>query len=135
MGRSKHIARRSKFLQEAQVRRQLRCRHIAGDVQAADLLTKPLDRKRFVALRRYLMNTDAMVEAPVEGRAAGRGTPDPMRQDGYVTPAGEKTVAESQALGIDDRRRNGTDHGGVSMPEYLGDCRSTRARPGPGSNH
>ena len=47
-------------------------RHIAGDVQAADLLTKPLERKRFVALRRYLMNADAMVEAPVEGQAEGR---------------------------------------------------------------
>ena len=75
MGRSKHIARRSRFLQEAQARRQLRCRHIAGDVQAADLLTKPLDRKRFVALRRYLMNVDAMVEAPVEGRAAKHEPP------------------------------------------------------------
>ena len=86
LGRSKHIARRSQFLIEAQGRRQIKCRHISGDVQAADLLTKPLDRKRFVSLRRYLMNTDAMVEAPIEDRS-----------------------------GMNDRNRSGTDHGGVSM--------------------
>ena len=64
LGRSKHIARRSQFLGEAQGRQhEVRCRHISGEVQAADLLTKPLDRKRFVSLRRYLMNTDAMVDA------------------------------------------------------------------------
>ena len=70
MGRSKHIARRSRFLQETQARQEVRCRHISGEVQAADLLTKPLDRKRFVALRRYLMNTEAMVQAPMEEQSA-----------------------------------------------------------------
>ena len=63
IGRSRHIARRSRFLLEAYARGIIRARHLAGDAQAADLLTKPLDRKRFVALRTYLMNSDAQVSA------------------------------------------------------------------------
>ena len=61
IGRSRHIARRSRFLLEAHAAGLIKAKHLAGDAQAADMLTKPLDRKRFVALRTYLMNTDAQV--------------------------------------------------------------------------
>ena len=61
IGRSRHIARRSRFLLEAYAQGVIKARHLAGDAQAADLLTKPLDRKRFAALRAYLMNSDAQV--------------------------------------------------------------------------
>mgnify|MGYP001221265151 CR=1 FL=1 len=136
MGRSKHIARRSRFLQEAQARRRLRCRHIAGDVQAADLLTKPLDRKRFVALRRYLMNVDAMVEAPVEGRAAKHedGETRAKPGDDYESSGAASRGGETHSTGVDDRHLNGTDHGGVSTPECLRDGPSTGGIPGLGSN-
>ena len=54
-------------LLEAHAAKVIKARHLAGDAQAADLLTKPLDRKRFVALRTYLMNTDAQVNISDSG--------------------------------------------------------------------
>ena len=116
LGRSKHIARRSQFLIEAQGRRQIKCRHISGEVQAADLLTKPLERKRFVSLRRYLMNTDATVDAPMPGDENQRGSH--FTPTGEVCKGGENTGADAMVSGKNDRNRNGTDHGGVSMPEH-----------------
>ena len=71
IGRSTHIARRSRFLLEAHAAGLIKAKHLAGDAQAADLLTKPLDRKRFVALRTYLMNTDAQVN--VTGKPGKEG--------------------------------------------------------------
>ena len=73
IGRSRHIARRSRFLLEAHAAGLVKAKHLAGDAQAADLLTKPLDRKRFVALRTYLMNTDAQVN--VTGKPGKEGGP------------------------------------------------------------
>ena len=68
VGRSRHIARRANFLLDAHDSGALQPRHLAGENTCADALTKPLDRKRFVRLREYLMNTRA--GAPVErGRA------------------------------------------------------------------
>ena len=115
LGRSKHIARRSQFLVEAQGRRQIKCRHISGEVQAADLLTKPLDRKRFISLRRYLMNTDAMVEAPIEEKMCTGG--DRVNTSASTGRAGGVTANGGSASGMDDRNRSGADHGGVSMPD------------------
>ena len=117
LGRSKHIARRSQFLIEAQGRRQIRCRHISGEVQAADLLTKPLERKRFMSLRRYLMNTDAMVEAPMQENGNRRACPSTPA--GEVCKGGDNTADASTTSGMNDRNRNGTDHGGVLMPDCL----------------
>ena len=115
LGRSKHIARRSQFLIEAQGRQQVRCRHISGEVQAADLLTKPLDRKRFVSLRRYLMNTDAMVDAPMQDSDRHRAFPPVLK--GEVCKGGDNEGDNNTTSGMDDRNRNGIDHGGVSMPD------------------
>ena len=80
-------------------------------MQAADLLTKPLDRKRFVSLRRYLMNTDAMVEAPLEDTAAH------ARAAGSVNGSSGGDTAADDKSDINDRDRHGADHGGVSMPD------------------
>ena len=59
MGRSRHIARRANFLLDAVEAGELRARHLPGEDTCADLLTKPLDRKRFTRLRAYLMNLPA----------------------------------------------------------------------------
>ena len=55
MGRSRHIARRANFLQDANQAHEVMSRHMPGDDTCADALTKPLDRKRFVRLREYMM--------------------------------------------------------------------------------
>ena len=57
LGRSKHIARRARFLLEANGVGAIRLRSIAGSAQGADVLTKPLERKRFVALVEHMLNT------------------------------------------------------------------------------
>ena len=55
MGRSRHIARRANFLQDANQAHEVMSRHMPGEDTCADALTKPLDRKRFVRLREYMM--------------------------------------------------------------------------------
>ena len=45
-------------------------RHVAGERQLADVLTKPLDRRRFVTLVDHMMNTANLVD---HGEASGAG--------------------------------------------------------------
>ena len=73
MGKSKHIARRARFMQEAHSMGLVRARAISGEAQGADLLTKPLDRKRFVALRGYLLNEANAVAGAPEGSGSDVG--------------------------------------------------------------
>ena len=61
VSRCKHMARRAHFLQDCMDNGEIRVRYLATDRQPADLLTKPLDRGRFVKLRDYLMNTQNQV--------------------------------------------------------------------------
>ena len=65
LGRSKHIARRARFLLEAGGSGAIRLRSIAGSAQAADVLTKPLERKRFVALVEHMLNSANAVSGDV----------------------------------------------------------------------
>ena len=61
------------------------------------------------------MNTDAMVEAPIEERGcAGGDRVDPSASTGRD---GRETANGRLASGMDDRNRSGADHGGVSMPD------------------
>ena len=57
IGRSRHIARRANFLQDMHESGEIEPRHLPGEDTCADALTKPLDKKRFVRLRKYLMNS------------------------------------------------------------------------------
>ena len=57
IGRSRHIARRANFLQDMHESGEIEPRHLPGEDTCADALTKPLDKKRFVRLREYLMNS------------------------------------------------------------------------------
>jgi len=59
VGRSRHIARRANFLLDAYERGDVTARHMPGEDTCADMMTKPLDRKRFVRLRGYVMNERA----------------------------------------------------------------------------
>ena len=61
LGRSKHIARRARFLTEALGSGVIRVRHVAGTWQLADVLTKPLEKRRFVTLTEHMMNTPNLV--------------------------------------------------------------------------
>ena len=62
VGRSRHIARRASFLQEASAHGHMRMQWLSTDHLAADLLTKPLDRRRFVKLRAWMMGESAAVQ-------------------------------------------------------------------------
>ena len=55
LGRSRHIARRANFLQKAGEQGAIKARWITTMHMLADLLTKPLDRKRFIMLREKIM--------------------------------------------------------------------------------
>ena len=57
IGRSRHIARRANFLQDMHESGEIEPRHLPSEDTCADALTKPLDKKRFVRLREYLMNS------------------------------------------------------------------------------
>ena len=71
VGRSKHIARRARFLVELHQRKEVAFKGMSGHVQSADLLTKPLDRTRFVTLRKFITNE----EAQVHGQASSEAQP------------------------------------------------------------
>ena len=73
VGRSKHIARRARFLVELHQKKEVAFRGMSGTVQSADLLTKPLDRSRFTALRRFIMNEDAQVVVARSGETSPDG--------------------------------------------------------------
>ena len=68
----------------------IKARHLAGDAQAADLLTKPLDRKRFATLRAYLMNSDAQV-------SVGKG--DGKTEDGLMSSGPRSSNETKSSLG------------------------------------
>ena len=100
IGRSRHIARRSRFLLEAYAQGVIKARHLAGDAQAADLLTKPLDRKRFATLRSYLMNSDAQVSV---GKGDGKTEDGTLRsglnENNYTKSSSELACAGSSSTG------------------------------------
>ena len=85
VGRSRHIARRARFMLDITRQGAAQVQHIPTAVNAADLLSKPLDRARFVQLREHLMNTRAQVRAS-DGAGSGPGsTPDadqPSQREG-----------------------------------------------------
>ena len=57
VGRSRHIARRANFLHDAAEQGAVRVKWLSTEVMAADVLTKPLDAKKFMKFSNYLMNT------------------------------------------------------------------------------
>ena len=59
VGRSRHIARRANFCMEAGAADLVQTRWLCTEDNVADILTKPLDRKRFVRLRAHMMNEAA----------------------------------------------------------------------------
>ena len=81
LGRSKHIARRARFLLEANGAGAIRLRSIAGSAQGADVLTKPLERKRFVVLVEHMLNA----ANAVTGGGHAEGQEDELRRAGPYT--------------------------------------------------
>jgi len=57
VGRSRHIARRANFLHDVAEQGAVRVKWLSTEAMAADVLTKPLDAKKFTKFSSYLMNT------------------------------------------------------------------------------
>ena len=57
VNRAKHIIRRARFLQQCTEGNEVKVQYISTDRQPADILTKPLDRIKFVKFRDYIMNS------------------------------------------------------------------------------
>ena len=55
VGRSRHIARRAHFLLEAAGSGDTRMQWLSTDAMVADILTKPLDARRYATLRDAMM--------------------------------------------------------------------------------
>ena len=55
VGRSRHIARRAHFLLEAAASGAIRLQWLSTSAMVADILTKPLDARRFATLRDTMM--------------------------------------------------------------------------------
>ena len=55
VGRSRHIARRANFLLEGAASGAIRLRWVDTNAMVADILTKPLDARRFATLRDTMM--------------------------------------------------------------------------------
>ena len=70
VGRSRHISRRANFLQEASAAGLLRMQWLSTDHLAADLLTKPLDRRRFAKLRDWMMGERATPSSTCAGASS-----------------------------------------------------------------
>ena len=76
------------------------------------------------------MNTEAMVQAPVEEKSAA-ATPDPSAticENVHVCSKVKRSADLNNLSGMDDRHRNGTNHGGVSMPDH-GEAWGNACRP------
>ena len=77
------------------------------------------------------MNTEAMVQAPMEEQSAAATpiTRSTKHEDDDVCSKGNRSADMKILSGMDDRHRNGTNHGGVSMPDQCrawgGVCRPT----------
>ena len=62
IGRSRHLAMRARFLQDCKEGGEARMGYISTDNNAADMLTKPLDRAKFKKHRAYLMGASDLKE-------------------------------------------------------------------------
>ena len=56
--RTKHIERRHLKIRELVEQGIIKVAHVAGEDNIADILTKPLGRRRFEKLRKNLLNTE-----------------------------------------------------------------------------
>ena len=106
----------------------VRLRHLPGDVQAADALSKPLDRKRFSMLRSYLMNEPSMVMTN-DLRAAATSE----KQNGV---AGDIDVQSRQykssgSAKVGDSGKAGSAHRGIDA----GDAHGARGGGGDDGEH
>ena len=148
LGRSRHIARRARFLLEAKLSGSLRLAHLKGESMPADALTKPLERKRFAALRNYIMNeasSECSSSGECERRDATKSIPNLTSINEHSMPslAGSKKseiaseCADGEAAYMSTHKtvQSGTcemlgtwgcrsEHEGVSEPDY---SRLTRA--------
>lgn len=59
--RTKHIDIRSKWLTEKSLEKKITVKHISGDKQIADILTKPQHKSKFIQNRSLLLGTYALV--------------------------------------------------------------------------
>ena len=86
LGRSRHIARRANFLQMASGLGAVRCVWCSTDDLIADLLTKPLDRRRFQKLRSMMMGSPASAQDG-GGTETGAGAGDSTSKKIESVPA------------------------------------------------
>ena len=108
LGRSRHIARRANFLQMATSQLLLRCGWVSTEHLVADMLTKPLDRKRFVALRERLMGRRSSMAAT----AASLSSKSAASKDAIDASCQTRALGEYAGYEIAKRSQ----HGGVSAP-------------------
>ncbi|KAJ0677720.1 putative RNA-directed DNA polymerase [Helianthus annuus] len=70
-GRSKHIDTKYHFIRECVEREQIEVKHVSGDLQKADSLTKVLPRIQFTEMRDLMGVEDIKSEANTKGEGVG----------------------------------------------------------------